>query len=282
MSPEINNCFLCGRGEISGDSSLKRDCSKGLQGPMAEKHFYEQKQHTTTYLLPYFRKHIPHFDQMKILEVGCAEGGFLDELHRLKIHAVGLELEAGRVGLAKEKNPHLRILVGDITDSRIADIIGETFDVIVLRDVIEHIPDREAAFSNINKLLNKKGYLYITFPPKYSGFAGHQQNGRSLLRRIPYLHLLPGWCLRGLGKLFKEKEPLISSIILNFRHGLTIRAFEKYCLKFRLKPVVKELFLFRPIYKIRFHLSPRKFPNVPVIREFLAFGCEYLLQKEGS
>ncbi|MFQ5584693.1 MAG: class I SAM-dependent methyltransferase, partial [Calditrichia bacterium] len=172
---------------------------------MAERHFYEQKKHTSSYLLPYFEKHLPDFQNFKILEIGCAEAGFLDVLYEMGIQASGLEIEPHRVELAKSKNPNLKIIPGDITSPEICDQINDTFDLIVMRDVIEHIRDRKAAFQNINKLLEKNGYLYITFPPKYSGFAGHQQNGKSILRYMPYVHLLPASVLRFIGKILNEK-----------------------------------------------------------------------------
>jgi len=245
---------------------------------MAEKHFYEQKEFTELYLLPYFKKHLPNFAEFKILEIGCAEAGFLDVLYDLNIEATGLELAPGRVKIAKEKNLNLNIFVGDITDQNIVNKIGDTFDFIIMRDVIEHIPDRITTFSNIKKLLKKNGYLYVTFPPRFSGFAGHQQNGSSILRFVPYLHLLPGWLIRFLGSMFKERPALIENVILNYKVGLTIRAFEKYCSKYNFQPIIKDMFLFRPIYQLRYNLSPFKMANIPLIREFSVFGCECLLQ----
>ena len=87
---------------------------------MGEKHFYEQKEFTTSYLLSYFQNYIPDFKLLKILEIGCAEGGFLDVLHDSNIEAIGLELEPERVKLSKEKNPHIKIFEGDITVNRLS------------------------------------------------------------------------------------------------------------------------------------------------------------------
>lgn len=246
---------------------------------MAEKHFYEQIKHTESYLVPYFRQHLPNWQGLKILEIGCAEGGFLEVLQRAGMQARGVELEAARVEIARAKNPHLNILIGDITDPNIVEQFCERFDLIVMRDVMEHIPDRQSAFANISRLLTEKGHLYITFPPRFSGFAGHQQNARTFLKLIPYLHLLPDQLLRWLGKALREDPALIESIILNYRQGLSIRSFERYCRQYGFQAVVKELFLFRPVYKTRFNLNPVKIPNIPLLRELLAFGCEYLLQK---
>jgi len=246
---------------------------------MAEKHFFEQKQHAASYLIPYFEKHISNFAKASVLEIGCAEGGFLDVLHEQGVHCTGLELSAPRVVTAKKQNPNMQIYQGDITDNYIIDKIGKTFDLIVMRDTIEHIPDKQSTFLNISKLLKPGGHCYITFPPRYSGFAGHQQVGASLMRLMPYLQLMPTHMIRILGSILNERSHVIDNIISFKKTGLSIHNFEKYCSQFKLKPVVRDLFLFRPIYAIRFHLKPTRLPNIPILREFITLGCEYLLQK---
>ncbi len=246
---------------------------------MAEKHFIEQRRHAEKYLIPYFREHCPEFDGFRILEVGCAEGGFLDALSHRGIDAIGLELARGRVNLARSINPKLDIVEGDITDPRIVQWVGTGFDLIVMRDVIEHIPDKKTAWSNIVRLLKPEGFLYISFPPRFSPFGGHHQNGRSLLRFVPYFQMLPGVVIRFLGKQFGEYPHIVDHAIANYRNGLSIFDFEKYCALFRLRSVRKDLFISRPVYQTRFGIKPRRMADVPLLREFLTFGCECLLQK---
>ena len=247
---------------------------------MAEKHYYEQIKFSESYLIPYLEKHIPNFSAKKILEVGCAEGGFVKVLHEKGIKIKGLELDQSRVDIANDKAPELDIIQADITDPSIPEKLNEQYDLIVMRDVIEHIPDRDAAFNNLYNLLKDDGYLFITFPPRFSGFAGHQQNGKSIFRYIPYVHFLPNFLIRFLGKSLKEKEKLINHVIENYKIGLSINKFEYFVKKYSLQIVKRDLFLFRPIYKIRFGLAPLKFPNIPLIRELFAFGCECLLKKK--
>lgn len=247
---------------------------------MAEKHYYEQLKFTDTYLIPYFEKHIENFSECKVLEVGCAEGGFVKFLHDKGMTVKGVELEEARVKIANEKAPELDIVQGDITDKQIVSKLGGNYDLIVMRDVIEHVPDREAAFENLRNLLKDSGWLYITFPPRFSGFAGHQQNGKSFFRYIPYLHLAPDFIIRKLGKYLNESDKLIKHVITNYKIGLTISKFEKLSGKYNFEPVIKDFFLFRPIYKIRFGVNTIKIPDIPVVREFLAFGCESLLKKK--
>lgn len=247
---------------------------------MAEKHYYEQLKFTESYLIPYFEKNIPNFYECKILEVGCAEGGFVKYLHDKGMKVKGLELEQSRVDIANEKAPELGIIQGDITDNSLTGKLGEKYDLIVMRDVIEHVPDRDAAFKNLNSLLNDNGYLFVTFPPRFSGFAGHQQNGKSIFRYIPYLHLLPGFIIRFMGNTLNESEKLINHVIENYKIGLSINKFVHLYKKYNFEVVVKDLFLFRPIYKIRFGVNTIKIPGIPLLQEFLAFGCECLLKKK--
>jgi 2-polyprenyl-3-methyl-5-hydroxy-6-metoxy-1,4-benzoquinol methylase len=246
---------------------------------MAEKHFYEQKKFTNEYLLPYFQKYISDFHNKKILEVGCAEGGLLEVMHELSIYSVGLEISAERAFIAKEKNPHLKVIVGDIMDMNLPKIINEKFDLIIMREVIEHIPNKYAAFDNLERLLNPNGYLFMSFPPKRSPFAGHQQIGRSLMKAVPYLHVLPASFLKICARILKEDSGYIDEIKHHFSTGCTISEFERQSKTKFFVPTKKDLFLFRPIYALRFGLPTIKLPNIPLLREYISMGCEVLLQK---
>lgn len=249
---------------------------------MAEKHFHEQLLFSRSYLIPFLQRHVPHFNSAQLLEVGCAEGGLLSALHEAGVRGVGLEISASRAETARVKNPGIAIFEGDITDPRIVATINQSFDIIVLRDVIEHIADRESAIVHCAQLLKREGFLYITFPPRYSPYAGHQQNGTSLLRYVPYLHLLPAKAIRFLGAAFRERPSLIQNIVLNHHIGLSCSSFRKLYQAHDLMPIIEELFIVRPIYRIRFGLTPRKLPDVPIVREILATSCECLLQRRGT
>lgn len=245
---------------------------------MAVRHYHEQRQFTDFYLLNYFDRHIPHFKSMRVLEVGCAEAGVISRLAELGLSVAGLELEANRVELARQLNPSLKIWHGDIMDPALPRQMTSIYDLIIMREVIEHVPGRIAAFDNLNRLLRPGGYLYITFPPRFSPFGGHQQLGRSLLRYLPWLQLWPDFFIRWLGRIFDEDAQIIDFVQQNYRDGLTIYQFNRL-IRTEFRPVVQELFLVRPVYHLRFGKKSRKFPNLPLLREFLATGCECLLQK---
>lgn len=254
-------------------------CNKNFWEVMAEKHFYEQIEYTNKYLIPFFEKNIPQFYNLKILEVGCAEAGLLNELQKRGIEVHGIEISKERVDIALKKNPNLKIILGDITDKKIITQLDK-YDLIIMREVIEHIKDKDSVFENLKKLLKSNGYLFITFPPKYSPFAGHQQIAKSFLKFIPYLHLLPKFILISISKILNEKPDYVDEIKLHFSTGMVINKFEKLCKKYKFNSVEKDLYLFRPIYAFRFKLPTIKLPNIPIIREFITFGYETLLKSK--
>jgi SAM-dependent methyltransferase len=246
---------------------------------MAEQHFFEQRKHADAYLIPFLERNCPDFRRFQILDVGCAEAGFLDALHAARIPGIGLELEPDRIAISKSFNPELDIVEGDITDPDIVSRLKRTFDLIVIRDVIEHIPDKDTVFEHLNALLKADGFIYITFPPRFSPFGGHQQNGRSILRTIPYLHLLPPPMIRALGKITGEYPHIVESIITQRRIGLGIGQFQDLCALHGYRIHRKDLFLFRPVFQARYGLAAKRMPDIPAVREFLVLGCECLLRK---
>ncbi len=217
---------------------------------------------------------------LDILEVGCAEGGTIKKLSDYGSRVRGLELEPARVKSALEINPELKIEVGDITDDSILKDIEETFDLIIVRDVIEHIPDKQLAFGNLVRLLRTNGFLYITFPPRYSPYAGHQQHAKSLMAKGPYIHLLPSAIFRWLCKSLGESDFFIEQVLYNYYNGLSISTFIKMYNNFYFKNVETKCFLVRPIFRTRFGLNSVEIPNIAGIREIFALGCESILVKE--
>ena len=242
---------------------------------MAIKHFYEQKEYAKEYVVIYLASKlydsIIPFRIMRTLEVGCAEGGLVNELYHQEMHITGLEINEDRVKTARHFNRYLEIFQGDITDKDISGIVGETFDLIIMSDVIEHISDKDTALSNVKQLLRYNGYLYITFPTRQSPFAGHQQNLKSWLRYLPYLSYFPDKVIRWLGR--KDKSHKIEEVIRNKYNAVNMTAFENMCQNMGFKIIDKNYYLSRPIFKLRYNL-----PTVRAFNRITTFGCEYLLQ----
>lgn len=92
-------------------------------------------------------------------EVGCARGWFLDEAQKQHIRMSGIEPEAVYYRLIRDKNT--KVCHGYFPQ----DLnFQEKYDFIVFNDVLEHIPDIDAALKKCKELLNPKGLLIINAP----------------------------------------------------------------------------------------------------------------------
>ena len=72
----------------------------------------------------------------RVLEVGCAHGGYVALLGWAGFDAVGTEMSPGVAGIAHELFG-VRVLAGHVEKQNFE---AESFDVIVLNDVLEHLP----------------------------------------------------------------------------------------------------------------------------------------------
>ena len=246
---------------------------------MAKKHYNEQVEYTSQYFLPYLKKHIPNFSNLSILEIGCAEAGTLKLFEEEGHKVTGIEIEASRIETAKENNPEVNIIHGDISDPSIREKIEDKYDLIILREVIEHIPDKENTFKNLDLLLNDNGYIFFSFPPKYSPFAGHQQVGISFLKKIPYLHFLPRVVLDFLSRKLGESDKYTDHVKMNYNTGMSISRFLRFIKTYGMKSVQKDLYFIRPIYYLRYGAKTKHSVNIPLLREMVTFGFEALYKK---
>ena len=108
-----------------------------------------------------FRKIISHLDKNKsysILDFGCGTGllcKFISEnFPNAKIE--GIDISSQMIEKAKINCPNCNFYVGDITSINLPN-----YDVIVSKDVFNHIDDIHQTISRLNDLLNPKGLLVI-------------------------------------------------------------------------------------------------------------------------
>lgn len=94
----------------------------------------------------------------RLLDVGCAHGWFL-ETARDSFDVLGIEPDAVVGGRTAARG--LPVREGYFPD---ALYDGDTFDVIVFNDVIEHIPDIHAALAACHERLDEQGILILNLP----------------------------------------------------------------------------------------------------------------------
>ena len=94
-----------------------------------------------------------------LLDIGCGMG-FLPEVARRKgFKAKGIDLNPHAVARGKNMFPEL-----DITCSNLDTIENNSFDIIVLNHVIEHVVDPSQFLNEVRKKLSKGGILVLGVP----------------------------------------------------------------------------------------------------------------------
>lgn len=95
----------------------------------------------------------------KILDIGTAGGAFLDAATQFGYEAHGLEPSKDLVTRGKSRG--LKIEQGTIENHTFT---ANSFDMVCLWDVIEHLPDPKLALQEVKKLLKPEGILLINYP----------------------------------------------------------------------------------------------------------------------
>ena len=243
-------------------------------------YFKEQTYTTEKYVIPFIERHHPVTSSMSVLEIGCGEGGNICPFLDLGCTVTGIDISAPQIENAHlffEDHPNkskLTLICNDIY--KVTDL-DETFDIIIIRDVIEHIPCQERFLPFIRKFLKKDGLIFIGFPPWQNPFGGHQQIcGNKFISHCPWIHLLP----RGIYKKVLEWGKVCPEELLDIKQtGITLERFLSIVNKEHYVVKEEELYFINPNYEIKFHLSPRKlwkFLNIPYIRNFYT-TCGYYL-----
>ncbi len=250
-----------------------------------KKYFEIQDQNAAEFVIPFIEEKISLKPGMRVLEIGCGEGGVLKAFARRGCRGVGVELDPPRVKDAKIfleeelRSGQLRLVQKDIYEADEETDLNGPFDIIVLKDVIEHIHDQEKLIGRMKQLLRPGGIVFFGFPPWYMPFGGHQQICRSGISRLPYIHLAPRWIYRWI--LEKKKEPVDE--LMEIRDtGISIERFEKIYKRQGYRLLHRRFYFLNPIYKWKFGWKPRRqlklIGGLPFIRNFFTTCVYYIIQ----
>ena len=94
----------------------------------------------------------------KWLDVGCANGVFVETVSGRGVEAQGIELSEHAVSIGKERG--LNLHVGTVDDLP----VDESFDCITAFDVLEHVLEPLDFIGGIHKRLNDGGHVVLTVP----------------------------------------------------------------------------------------------------------------------
>lgn len=264
------------------------------QRDFSDSYLSHKEQIARTILIPQLTTREPLAGK-RVLDVGCGGGGTVFPLVEADAHYTGTDVSEGALRHARDAAKREGVAAGfhhwDVClpppDSLRQE--GRGFDIIVFRDTIEHIPDPLAGLRHLNSLLADDGIIYVSFPPFYSPFGGHQH----LILPIPWLHLLPEGLFFGLLARFRKTkvremrwaaEPL-DDLRAVCDSRMSIGRFEGLVAESGLVVESRRFYLSRPVFRLRYGLptlGAGVLGRVPGLREVLVTGAIYLLRRGPS
>lgn len=94
----------------------------------------------------------------RLLEIGCSSGFQLREIANLGVfEAYGLDIDRAAVDFARQELG-LAVSLGSLAEAKFP---GSHFDVVVLFNVLEHLPDPMAVLAEVNRILKPGGFLAV-------------------------------------------------------------------------------------------------------------------------
>jgi 2-polyprenyl-3-methyl-5-hydroxy-6-metoxy-1,4-benzoquinol methylase len=255
---------------------------------MEERHVnrdvYFKEQFTTfdKYIFPFIENHKKIDSDLKVLEIGCGFGGNLIPFLEKGCDVVGIDIDPGSIKSAQERLSHyerLELIAEDIY--KVEGLEGK-FDLIFMKDTLEHIPNQEEFLKKVKHFLKPNGIMYQGFPPWCNPFGGHQQMSTSkFLSKLPWFHLYPRFMFKWILQMFGETEVKVNDFLTGvYDTRISIRRFEKICRKENYQIDERIQYFINPNYEVKFNLKPRTLPkwlSIPIIKEFYTTTCYYIV-----
>lgn len=249
-----------------------------------QQYFKEQEYTTQKYVIPFIEQIQTINPETKVLEIGCGEGGNLKPFLDRGCECYGIDLNQNQISNANNffsEHPNSKNLT--LVCENIYNIKSlPNFDLIFMRDVIEHIPNQEKFMAFLKTFLKPNGVLFFGFPPWQMPFGGHQQVLKSkFLSKVPYIHLLPTLLYRFVLRMFGESEASIQSRLDIKNTGISIERFEKIVQLEDYNIERRQFYFINPNYEAKFSLKPRKqigiITRIPHLPNFFTTAMYYVL-----
>jgi len=249
-------------------------------------YFEEQGQTSLKFVVPFISNLVKLNNETTVLEIGCAEAGNLKPFVDMGCKCTGIDISCARLELAKGfykdhiNRQKLTLICEDIYKVN----PDKKYDVIIMRDVIEHIPNQEKFMGFVKNFLKPEGKFFLAFPPWQNPFGGHQQVCKSkILSVLPWFHLFPIGIYRFILKAFGESKGTITGLLEIKETGISIERFERILKKENYKINRRVFYFINPNYQTKFGLKPRKqvkiITSIPWVRNFFTTAMYYVVSK---
>ena len=123
-----------------------------------------------------------------IVDCGCAEGFISFEMSSAGANVIGLDLSAHKIRMAKNikkksKNNNIDFIVADAENLPIKQ---GTCDIVILSEIIEHLPNPSICLNGIGSILTEKGLAFITIPKIHKTMGSALKFSRKKTHKVSY------------------------------------------------------------------------------------------------
>jgi len=251
-----------------------------------------QHQLVTEHLVPCLRDWDVWSDGVRVLDVGCGDGGASTALAEHGARVQGFDLDgrriAGGVERARARGVDLDLSTADVTDADTLDDFAGPHDLILFRDVLEHIPDVDAALRNCRARLADGGGIVVIYPPYWSPYGGHQQILHPPKKlgvrwaKLPFVHWLGLHPWRALARGPEGDDPEWEEIETIRRACLTVGGLADRARAHGLRVERARRYLLRPTFRLRYGtpvVGAGWLGELPGLRELLVMGSWEALRR---
>ncbi len=133
------------------------------------------------------RRAVP-LEERRILDVGCGVGAFARRLREFSRDVYGVDIDEERVRRGAAQVPNLALALGEYLP-----FADETFDVVLLHEVLEHVTDDVATLREVRRVLRQEGRAVVFCPNRLYPFETHGVflGRRYVFGNVPLVNWLP-------------------------------------------------------------------------------------------
>jgi ubiquinone/menaquinone biosynthesis C-methylase UbiE len=137
-------------------------------------------------------KLVGSLDGKRVLDAGCGAGGYAAAYARRGARVVGVERQREKLRAADRAQSGVTLMAADLCE---LPLKRECCDVVVLNEVLEHVPDQRSALREAHRVLRAAGMLIVLSPNRLYPFESHgvtlHWGARPLPPYVPFVPYLP-------------------------------------------------------------------------------------------
>jgi len=112
---------------------------------------------------------IVSYKKKEVLDIGCGTGSVSLELRENNVDVTGIDLSRWCISKIRKHQKERKLLhnlaIGDMFNLPFKD---NSFKIVILADVIEHVFNKKKAIAEVYRVLSKNGIAVVTVPWKYN------------------------------------------------------------------------------------------------------------------